>query len=433
MVDTAPDTASFEEAVLSARTTAALLAAGAASAASRALGRGAGQVIGGTLALAVSPTLLTELAADRCLACVSGTNGKTTTTRLVLQALSSAYDVTSNAGGANMPAGLVSALAVPPRNRFSVLEVDEVYLPGVVASVRPRTVVLLNLSRDQLDRMAETRRIAGAWREMAARAAETTFVANADDPLVVWAASTAARVVWVGAGLAWRLDATACPACSGLIRFDDKGQASGWSCQNCDLRRPEPGVELTADAVVVRGQPYPLTLALPGRANRSNAAMAAGVADVLGVPLDDAVTAMGTVTAVDGRYGVVQVGGAGYRMLLAKNPAGWQEVLDVISTDDRPVVIGINARSADGKDTSWLWDVPFEQIAGRHVVATGDRAADLALRLSYADVPHDVVSDGPAALRAAAARLPAGRAASPGEPDVDVCANYTAFRELRAL
>ncbi|MDQ6649907.1 MAG: MurT ligase domain-containing protein [Actinomycetota bacterium] len=384
-------------------------------------------MIGGTLALAVDSTLLTELAGDRCLACVSGTNGKTTTTQLVLQALASAYDVTSNAGGANMPAGLVSALAVRPRNRFSVLEVDEVYLPGVVASVRPRTVVLLNLSRDQLDRMAETRRIAGAWREMAARASETTVVANADDPLVVWAAQTAARVVWVGAGLAWRLDATACPACGGLVRFDD----AGWHCQGCELRRPEPSVEVTDGGVEVRGVRHELMLSLPGRANRSNAAMALAVADSLGVPVDEAVVRMGTVSAVDGRYSTVHVDGTGYRMLLAKNPAGWQEVLDVISTDGRPLVVAINARSADGKDTSWLWDVPFEQIAGRHVVATGDRAGDLALRLSYADVPHDVVTDRAAALRAAAARLTGAR--SDTGPDVDVCANYTAFRELRVL
>jgi len=422
---------------VSARSRAALLAAGAASGASRALGRGAGQVIGGKLALAVSPTLLTELAGDRCLACVSGTNGKTTTTRLVLQALSPAYDVTSNAGGANMPAGLVSALAASPRTRSSVLEVDEVYLPGVVASARPRTVVLLNLSRDQLDRMAETRRIAGAWREMSARAAGTTVIANADDPLVVWAAQSAADIVWVGAGLAWRLDATACPACGGLVAFDD----AGWRCQSCDLRRPTPAVELAGGGVMVRGVRHDLLLALPGRANRSNAAMAVAVADTLGVPVDDAVAAMGTVSAVDGRYGIVRVGGTGYRMLLAKNPAGWQEVLDVISTDDRPLVIAINARSADGKDTSWLWDVPFEQLAGRHVVATGDRAADLALRLSYADVEHDVVPGHSAALRAAAVQLPVAVGA-PGadegsgagaRPDVDVCANYTAFRELRLL
>ena len=156
-------------------------------------------MIGGRIALELQPGLLAELAADRVAACVSGTNGKTTTTRLLVAALATRGPVASNAGGANMPEGHVVALSGVPRDRPAVLEVDEVYLPQVVAAVAPRTIVLLNLSRDQLDRMAETRRIVAAWRAMLVGATERPVViANADDPLVTWAAMPAGRVVWVG-------------------------------------------------------------------------------------------------------------------------------------------------------------------------------------------------------------------------------------------
>jgi UDP-N-acetylmuramyl tripeptide synthase len=120
---------------------------------------------------------------------------------------------------------------------------------------------------------------------------------------------------------------------------------------------------------------------------------------------------------------VAIVDGVRARLLLAKNPAGWEEALDLLRPPPVPVVVGINARIADGRDPSWLWDVPFERLAGRPVVATGERGRDLAVRLRYADVEHVFVAGYRAAIREA------GRHA----PDVDVAANYTSFQDVRKI
>jgi UDP-N-acetylmuramyl tripeptide synthase len=139
----------------------------------------------------------------------------------------------------------------------------------------------------------------------------------------------------------------------------------------------------------------------------------------MGLDAEAALAEMRRVSDVVGRYSTVTIGGGEARLLLAKNPAGWLEALDVLRPPPVPVVVAINARVADGRDPSWLWDVPFERLAGRRVVATGERARDLAVRLRYAGIDHVCVPDLTAAITAL------------GAPSVDVVANYTSFQALR--
>lgn len=395
-------------------------------AASRRAGRGGGEVIGGRATLLVEPGALAHLAAGRRCVLVSGTNGKTTTNRLLRAALSTAGVTASNSGGANLPYGLVAALSSAPRDAtLAALEVDEAYLGRVAEAVRPEVVCLLNLSRDQLDRINEVRMLAGRWRQ-AVTGASATVVANADDPMVVWAAEAAGAVVWVGAGLSWTLDATGCPRCEGRITFG----ADGWACGDCGFARPAPEVNLDGTSMTDRsGRRLPFQLSLPGWCNRANAVMAATAASFLGVDEAAALEAMAGVSDVTGRYGVVRVAGTPARLLLSKNPAGWMEIFDFLRPAPAPVVVSINARIADGRDPSWLWDVPFERLAGRRVVATGERCRDLAVRLHYAEVDHVMVED-PVAAVAEAARHPGGEGSPVDEP-VDVVGNYTAFQVLR--
>jgi lipid II isoglutaminyl synthase (glutamine-hydrolysing) len=417
------------------------------NAASRRLGGGSGTVIGGRAGLAIDPDLLRRLAAGRKSALVSGTNGKTTTTRLLAVALSSdGRTVVTNATGSNMPPGHVAALAGGPPGAPAVLEVDEGYLPAVVEAVQPAAVVLLNLSRDQLDRTNEVRMQAGRWRAALAKATSTTVVANADDPLVVWGADSASRVRWVAAGLGWSLDAVGCPSCEGRITFDSSATSDGtavsggWRCE-CGFARPEPDVSVVMDsaggcqAVWADGRSSTVALAIPGRFNRANAVMAAAGAEALGISADRALAAMATVSEVGGRFTVLPIGGVPTRLMLAKNPAGWHELLELLSPGTGPVVVGINARVADGRDPSWLWDVPFEQLRGRTVVATGERCLDLAVRLRYAEVPHQTVRDQRAAV-GLAARARASVSAAGGDDGagnahaVEFVGNYTAFFDL---
>ena len=133
---------------------------------------------------------------------------------------------------------------------------------------------------------------------------------------------------------------------------------------------------------------------------------------------------MRTVASVGGRYQTVSLGGRQVRLLLGKNPAGWSEMFAMLAPAPAPVVIAINARAADGKDPSWLWDVPFERLADREVIATGDRRHDLAVRLMYAEVSHTTVAD-PWVIGG----LPF-EAGLPGQPALDAVGTYTAFREL---
>ncbi|MGE5829474.1 MAG: MurT ligase domain-containing protein [Micromonosporaceae bacterium] len=385
-----------------------------AAALSRAAGRGDGSVIGGWIGLKIDPQLLSHLAAGRHVALISGTNGKTTTTRLTAAALGVLGDVATNSLGANMPTGHTSALAKAGRTPYAVLEVDEHYLAQVMAATTPAVVALLNLSRDQLDRAKEVAMMATLWRE-ALRDHTAHVVANADDPMVVWAARNAPAVTWVASGQRWHDDSWVCPECGSHI----ERESGVWWCTGCDLRRPTPQWRVDEDAVVgPDGTRHPVALQLPGRVNRANAATALAVAAEFGVRIADALPRLAQVASIAGRYAVVQRDGRTIRLLLAKNPAGWLEAFDM--ADNVPTLLSINARDPDGLDTSWLYDVDFAPLRGRRVLITGDRAMDLAVRLEVNQVPFEHVPS----FRRALAAVPPGR--------LEVIANYTAFQDIRA-
>lgn len=383
-------------------------------------------VVGGRVMLKLAPDAIADLANGRVAALVSATNGKTSTTRLLANAAEQLGPVVTAATGANMTSGVVTTLADGPPDATAILEVDEAYLPMVTAATKPRVIMLGNLSRDQLDRMNEVAMTARKWRKMLADNPDVTVVANADDPVVTFAAEQAEHVVWVGGGQVWTADSTVCPECGTLLSRDEHS----WHCTGCGRKRPETTWELrwhdgVGTAVASDGREYDLSgLQLPGRFNASNATMAVAVCEQLGFDLAESVKRMCQVQAVSGRYAVVDVGAIRIRLLLAKNPAGWTELIDVMPAAPAPVIVSINSNAADGRDPSWLWDVPFERLRGRTVIASGDRRRDLAVRLLHAKVDHVVIEDP----YAEGAQLP------PGTRDlavIDNAATYTAFHELR--
>jgi len=371
--------------------------------------RGSGTVCGGRVGLAVSPRLLTTLSRGREVILVSGTNGKTTTTAMI--AAGWARPVATNSTGSNMPAGHVAAL-VASKNAAVVLEVDEAWLGEVTSSTDAGVVVLLNLSRDQLDRANEVRRIAERWRLLFAAAPTVRVVANANDPLVVFAAEVAAHVAWCDVPTPWTSDAVSCPHCTLPLHFSE---SSWWS--DCGFKKPTDIATTLGDDVVVRGATVTLALQMPGEFNRINAAMALTALDELGVDLNVAVARINALTSVAGRFSVRCWRGHRLRLLLAKNPAGFTAMLDALEPDTADVWLAINARVADGHDPSWLYDVPFEVLRGRRVYCFGDRRLDLATRLDYAGVEH-VVADEESAIPSS-------------EAVVNVVANYTAFQDWR--
>lgn len=273
----------------------------------------------------------------------------------------------------------------------------------------------MNLSRDQMDRAAEIWLLAQKWRR-ALSGKPTHVIANCDDPLVTWGASTAAKVTWVAGGQRWKEDSWSCPECGGPL--DRKG--ADWACRECTFHRPEPHWVLDDDAVIdPRGDRWVLDLQLPGLANRSNGAMALAVAEAFGLHVQSALPRLREVTSVAGRYTTVQRDGRAARLLLSKNPAGWLEAFDV-SNPSLPIILSVNAQGPDGRDTSWLWDVDYRILRGRPVYITGERRLDLALRLDVADVPFQLCESFTEAFNA----IPPGR--------LDVIANYTAFQQIRS-
>ncbi len=271
----------------------ALRAGLVASRVSRRLGVGAGSIIGGRVTLLLDPGALSGLAAGRRVVLVSGTNGKTTTSHLLAAALRTAGPVAHNATGSNMADGAVAALAAARDAEYAVLEVDEWHLTAVARAVQPAVVVLLNLTRDQLDRGTEVRAVAAAVAAALTRLPRTLVVANADDPMVVWAASRAPRVCWVAAGAGWLGDTATCPRCGSMMHTD----GPAWHC-GCGLARPEADWWLDGDLLYTRQQVTRLALRLPGRCNIGNAAQAVAAAAALGVqPAQGVPTEIVTITA----------------------------------------------------------------------------------------------------------------------------------------
>lgn len=404
------------------RSTAAVTAAKLATKASRASGRGAGGMIGGLVAGAIDPGILEQLGGGRPSVLVTGTNGKSTTTRMLAGAIGSQHTVATNEGGDNMDAGIISALLAGEKASHVVLEVDELHVPAVADKLNPTALVLLNLTRDQLDRVGEINSIERALRGAVEAHPDMTVIANCDDVLVTSVAFDAPNVVWVSAGPGWVGDSVSNPRGAGhIVRTDDDWYATKPLSDGREFRRPTPDWSVTDEGLTAPdGTTHPLDLALPGRANRGNAAQAiAAAVEAFGVDKQAAIGAAERIDDVAGRYTTIAWNGRDVHLLLAKNPAGWQEALSMVDRDADGLVIAVNGHEGDGADLSWLWDVRFEDFEGIAVKASGERGTDLAVRLLYAGIEHELIHDP---LKAIAA-CPPGR--------VEVLANYTALLNLK--
>ena len=424
-------------------------------------GRGA-TALPGLVALAVDPQALASLSAslEHGAVCVSGTNGKTTTARMLSDITRAAgWAPVHNRSGSNLERGIVAALLADstwtgvPRGNVGILEVDEATLPGVLARMAPRVVIVTNLFRDQLDRYFEidalAQRIGAA---IATLSASTTLVLNADDPIVVQLAYGHRGPVSyfgvddpaAGGTVAQSIsDATRCPRCRRPLAYRRVVLAhiGDWSCPACGFARPErelaaSTVELAASATTIRiagaaGAIDPVRLPLPGLYNAYNALAALAAARVLGIGLPTATRALASFRPAFGRLEQIEADGRTLRLLLVKNPAGFNAAVGaLLETGRQPrLLAALNDRDADSRDVSWIWDADFESLAPRvaHAVVTGLRSRDLALRLKYAGVDPariEVVDGGQDALRRAIG------AADQGE-EVVVVATYTAMLALR--
>jgi len=447
---------------MGARLTAALLAGRVATGLSRQLRRGGGTVIAGHVVPRIDPSALQTITRRLRLGSVivSGTNGKTTTTRLISHMVRGAgIRPLHNRAGANLVTGLVTAviqqtsLAGRPSADLGLFEVDEATVPAALRHIRPCAVLLTNLFRDQLDRYGEVHFVADLWTTaFAGLPADARLLLNADDPLVANLGRERAQAplhFGVGDGAAGAAemphasDARLCPTCGAALRYSISfyGHLGHYVCSGCGADRPTPDVEATrivalGDAgteVAIRTPrgAFEARLSLPGLYNVYNALAATAACLALGLDLPAIRRGLESFTTAFGRLERIRVGDRELFLALVKNPVGFGEVLRTILQADgeRTLLIVINDLFADGTDVSWLWDVDFEQLRGRvaSVVCAGLRAEDMAVRLKYAGVPTDSVVVQPdirGALDAALARTPAGAT-------LHVLPTYTAMLRVR--
>jgi lipid II isoglutaminyl synthase (glutamine-hydrolysing) len=431
------------------------IAARAVGTLSRAAGRGGGTTLPGKLLWKVDPdavdALASRLAAGSAL--VSATNGKTTTTAMAARILGAEHRLAWNRAGANLLSGIASALVATRGADLGLFEVDEGALPEAIERTRPRAVSLGNLFRDQLDRYGELEIVAERWRKaVSALPDDTVLVANADDPVLADLADGRAKVLRFGLddprhareSLQHAADSKYCVRCGSPYEYAAAyvGHLGDYQCPSCGHTRPP--LDVAAREIELegfRGSRFRLAtvhgdleieLTLPGLYNVYNATAAASLAFALGASPASVRAGLAGFSAAFGRFERIPAGAKAIVMLLIKNPAAANEALRTLETGVPPVlVVALNDAIADGQDVSWIWDVDFEPILPHvgHVVATGDRAAELALRLVHGGLAEDrleVVPDLERALDRGLGLVEAGT-------ELVILPTYTAMLALRGI
>jgi UDP-N-acetylmuramyl tripeptide synthase len=439
------------------RRTAAVWAGKATATLSRITRRGGGTTLPGDVARAIDPDVLRKLAKDLRYGSVviTGTNGKTTTARLISWLLEGAgHRVVTNRAGANLIFGATAAALDSAgadgrlKADWGVFEIDEASLQFAIDEIQPKVAIVLNLFRDQLDRYGELESIAKKIEAaLGTMPAGGRALLNADDPRVAEIGLNLPNPpLWFGLDdtsvaareLPHAADARTCPRCGASLVFEAVyvGHDGLYSCPNGDFARPTP--ELTATNIELGGfenlamdiGSTRFELQLGGLYNCYNVLAAYAAGRALGLEPAYMAERLREFRSAFGRQERLEFRGRNLNLVLSKNPAGFNETLRtaVDLAHGNSFLIALNDRKADGTDVSWIWDVDFEQLRGksRVVLPGGTRAHDLAVRLKYAGVDAIKPETDPGkALDILVKATPEGETAH-------LLCTYTAMLDLRA-
>ena len=373
----------------------------------------------GRLALRLYPQIIDILPARFESIVVTGTNGKTTTTKMIGQILSeNGIAFITNKSGANLRGGLITtfienvSLTGKCEAKTALLEIDEAAFRQLHGHVKPKVAVVTNFFRDQLDRYGELYTTLSRVKEGISKYPQSTCVLNADDSLCASIAKdTGAQSVYYGfaPGAAPNVpvahsDAVHCFYCKMPYNYTYHvyGHLGDFSCPQCGYKKPDTQTTCTqvkalkgnrSEVTVAIGEKeYSASINLPGLYNVYNALAAITCADVLGLPVENSLAALSKVESGFGRMESIPVGDKTVKLVLVKNPTGFNQVIthllgDCLEQMDNLSIL-INDNVADSEDVSWLWDVDFEPFADTElrINTSGRRANDMAVRLKYAGV-----------------------------------------------
>lgn len=379
----------------------------------------------GLYALKIDPNLVKKLTKNlnENSIVVSGTNGKTTTSRLIADILSKKFNIIHNRQGSNLLRGIASTLISQASfsgkitKALGVWEVDEATLPEALDNIKPKIVVLLNLFRDQLDRYGEVDSIRNKWQKsLSALPKNTILIANSDDPQISFMARNfKGKVIFFGINekklnlpeISHVADIRHCLNCGSKLEYQTvlSSHMGHYSCLNCSFIRPNPDIYATdlkfnsdftsSIDLSINNQPFEfsqgkhttINYQLPGLYNVYNILAAAAVANTLAIDLKNVKYSISNFSAAFGRFQKVKIQGKITHIFLIKNPAGANEVLRVISQRENLDILAIlNDKIADGRDVSWIWDTNWEVLSSKvnSIYVSGTRAWDMATRLKYA-------------------------------------------------
>ncbi len=404
----------------------------------------------GKIALTLDPNILDYLAKDYEVIVVTGTNGKTLTTALIVKILQQEFDdVLTNPTGANMVQGIVStflsAHGKKGRKKFAVLEIDEASLSKVTRYIKPKLFVFTNIFRDQMDRYGEIYTTYQMILDGAAQAPEATILANGDSPIFNSKDTPNPRIYYGFNHQADHeqfadpnTDGVLCPHCQHILHYKMITYANlgKYYCPNCDFKRPELAYQLTqlgemtnvSSVFTVDEESYKIEVG--GLYNIYNALTAAAVGQHYGVSPEKIRLGLSYDEKVFGRQEVITIGSKKCTLVLVKNPVGLNQVIDTItlSPNDFSLVCLLNANYADGIDVSWIWDGSYEHLTKRaipQVLTGGDRREDMTFRLQVAGLAEETIHEC-ANLDDVIAQIPQ----LPTE-EVYILATYTAVLQLR--
>jgi len=324
---------------------------------------------------------------------ITGTNGKTTTAKLLQTILgNSGKKVFLNSSGANLLNGITSSIILKSdllgnlHSDYAIFEVDENALPQIVKDISPNFIIALNLFRDQLDRYGEIDTIARRWKEAYRKLNHTIFVINADDPQVAFLGQELKNVHYFGLNnqkfeqknQQHASDSILCPKCGSKLEYETFyfSHLGKWKCAKCGLKRPIPEL--------LKIDHYPLL----GTYAVYDILAAVQLARLLKIPQEIITRSLINFKPAFGRQEIMNVNGKNIQFFLSKNPTSFNESLRTIyELNPKQMLLVLNDRIPDGTDVSWIWDIDFETLldTDTKLYLAGDRVYDLSLRISYSD------------------------------------------------